>query len=52
MREPDFIIGGAERPYIRRWWIIPRNKLFNIYLHQVLRDDDERPCGNPVRISC
>lgn len=41
-REPDFIIGGAERPYIRRWWVIPRNRLFNIYLHQFLRSDDDR----------
>lgn len=41
-RDPDFVIGGQERPYIRRWWLIPRNKLFNIYLHQVLRSDDDR----------
>jgi len=41
-RKPDFIIGGAENPYIRRWWIIPRNTIFNIYLHNMLRDDDDR----------
>lgn len=41
-RPPDFVIGGTERPYIRRWWIIPRNRRFNIYLHQILRDDDDR----------
>lgn len=42
MRKPDFIIGGADAPYLRRWWVIPRNKWFNIYLHQFLRDDDDR----------
>jgi hypothetical protein len=26
-REPDFIIGGRERPYLRRHWLIPRNPL-------------------------
>lgn len=41
-REPDFIIGGKDNPYIRRWWVIPRNKIFNIYLHEILRPDDDR----------
>jgi hypothetical protein len=41
-RAPDFVIGGAARPYLRRWWVIPRNPLFNIYLHQFLRSDDDR----------
>lgn len=41
-REPDFIIGGKDDPYLRRWWIIPRNPIFNIYLHQFLRDDEDR----------
>lgn len=40
-RPPDFVIGGDD-PYLRRWWLIPRNRLFNIYLHQILRDDDDR----------
>jgi hypothetical protein len=41
-RAPDFIIGGAENPYLKRWWLIPRNRLFNIYLHEFIRDDDDR----------
>jgi hypothetical protein len=41
-REPDFIIGGKEDPYLLRWWVIPRNRFFNIYLHKFLRDDDDR----------
>lgn len=42
MRKPDFIIGGPDRPYMLRWWIIPRNRWFNIYLHKIMRDDDDR----------
>src|SRR5580704_9904819 len=41
-RPPDFIIGGNEFPYMRRWWVIPRNRIFNIYLHHFLRSDDDR----------
>ena len=41
-REPDFYIGGKENPYLLRWWVIPRNRFFNIYLHKFLRDDDDR----------
>jgi hypothetical protein len=41
-RPPDFVIGGTERPYLRRWFVIPRNPIFNIYLHQFLRSDDDR----------
>lgn len=39
---PHMCIGGAERPYLRRWYLIPRNRWFNVYLHQFLRDDDDR----------
>lgn len=41
-REPDVIIGGADSAYMRRWWLIPRNRYFNIYLHHFLRSDDDR----------
>lgn len=41
-RAPDIVIGGSEDPYMRRWWLIPRNRWFNIYLHQFCRSDDDR----------
>lgn len=41
-RPPDFVIGGQGRPYLRRWFVIPRNLVFNVYLHQFLRSDDDR----------
>lgn len=41
-RQPDILIGGHEAPYLRRWHIIKRNAWFNIYLHNMLRNDDDR----------
>jgi len=41
-REPDRIIGGEEDAYMKRWFVIPRNRIFNIYLHRFLRSDDDR----------
>jgi hypothetical protein len=40
--KPHFIIGGPDNPYMYRWYLIPRNRRFNIYLHKFLRDDDDR----------
>ena len=42
MRAPDFIIGSRDNPYLHRWYVIPRNMRFNIYLHHFLRSDDDR----------
>lgn len=39
MRKPDRIINGD---YLHRWYIIPRNRFFNIYLHKFGRSDDDR----------
>lgn len=41
-RAPDQIIGRADDHYLRRWYLIPRNPVFNIYLHHFLRSDDDR----------
>ena len=41
-RDPDFVIGGVNDRYLRRWWVIPRNPVFNVYLHEFCRDDDDR----------
>lgn len=41
-REPDVILGEADDPYMLRWWVIPRNRFFNIYLHKFMRSDDDR----------
>lgn len=42
-RQPDFIIRpDGHTTYLNRWWMIPRNKIFNNYVHQFLRSDDDR----------
>ena len=41
-RPPDFVIGSDEDPYLLRWWVIPRNRVFNVYLHYFMRSDDDR----------
>lgn len=41
-RPPDFVIGPTADPYLRRWWVIPRNRRFNVYLHQIRKSDDDR----------
>ncbi len=38
-RPPDVVIGEK---YLRRWWVIPRNPVFNIYLHHFQNSDDDR----------
>jgi len=38
-RDPDFTIGDR---YLERWYVIPRNRIFNIYLHRFGRSDDDR----------
>ncbi|WP_235631105.1 hypothetical protein [Mycobacteroides abscessus] len=41
--EPHQPIGAeGEPPYLLRWYVIPRNRWLNIYLHKFLRDDDDR----------
>jgi hypothetical protein len=39
--EPNFIIGDPADPYMKRWWVIPRNAQFNVYLHQILKSDTD-----------
>jgi hypothetical protein len=42
LEAPDLFIGGIANPYLVRWFVIPRNPLFNVYLHRVVRSDDDR----------
>lgn len=41
-RPPDIVIGTPSDPYMHRWYVIPRNRWFNVYLHKFLRNDDDR----------
>jgi hypothetical protein len=37
--EPHFIIGDR---YLLRWYVLPRNRWINVYLHKFLHDDEDR----------
>lgn len=37
--EPHFVIGDR---YLLRWYVIPRNRFLNVYLHHFLHDDEDR----------
>jgi hypothetical protein len=43
-RQPDLILPGhkGEPDYMRRWWLWPRNRWFNAYLHRLGSSDDAR----------
>lgn len=36
---PDLDIGPG---YMHRWHVIPRNRWFNVYVHKIMKDDDDR----------
>ena len=41
-RAPDFVIPNDQGIYLRRWWLLPRNPLFNVYLHEICGNDEDR----------
>lgn len=49
---PNLNIGGEDDPYLRRWYVIPRNRWFNIYLHNIVRSDDDRALHDHPWINC
>lgn len=51
-RPPDFTIWQYETVYLQRWWVIPRNRWFNIYLHHFLRSDDDRALHDHPWANC
>ena len=50
-RPPDRVINNG---YLLRWYVIPRNPIFNIYLHKFMADDDDRALHDHpwVSLSC
>lgn len=41
-REPDFVIGDKSNPYMLRWHLQKSKTDSSVYLHCILRDDDDR----------
>lgn len=42
MRRPDFVVHNASGPYLSRWYLIPRNRWLNVYLHRFDGSDEDR----------
>jgi hypothetical protein len=36
----SILVGPPDRPYYRRYFVIPRNRYFNVYLHYFMRSDE------------
>jgi hypothetical protein len=51
-RAPDFVIGGHDRPYLLRWFLVPRNPVLNVYLHCFLRSDDDQALHDHPWANC
>lgn len=41
-RQPHQIIGPDNDPYMLRWFVLPKNPWFKVYVHKFLRSDEER----------
>lgn len=43
LNRADLYIGGRENPYLLRWHLVRKDRWpVNVYLHRMLRDDDDR----------
>jgi hypothetical protein len=42
--KPDLTIAPTGEPYLRRWWVLPRNQVVGVYLHHFQSSDDPRAC--------
>lgn len=41
-RPCDIYLGRRDDHQLERWYVIPRNDQFNVYIHRFLRSDDDR----------
>lgn len=41
-RRPDEVLGEQHSIYLERWYLIPHNRYFNVYLHAFHRSDEDR----------
>lgn len=41
-RAPDEVVGPESDPYLLRWYLRPKSRDGNLYLHGILRSDDDR----------
>lgn len=41
-RPPDFFVGDQDAPHMLRWYVVPRNRLLNVYLHRIVKSDADQ----------
>ena len=42
-RAPDLVLTRDDGSvYLKRWWMIPRNRFLNVYFHEFLGSDEDR----------
>lgn len=46
-RQPHQVIYNNGVAYLQRWYLLPHNRWFNIYLHRFLCSDDPTPHDHP-----
>lgn len=53
LRQPDFVVHhkGHAKPYLTRWYILPRNRWLNAYLHRYDGSDLQRALHDHEYIS-
>ena len=39
-RRPHQVVGPAHDPYLLRWFLLPRNRFVNVYLHKFTASDE------------
>lgn len=39
-KQPDYVIGTPDDPYMQRWWLRKDNTRGNVYLHRILKNDE------------
>lgn len=49
---PDQVIGDWHRPYLLRWFLLPKNRFLNVYLHRFMRSDDDRALHDHPWVNC
>ncbi|MDV3133333.1 hypothetical protein [Mycobacterium sp. 29Ha] len=39
-RQPHQVVETSRAPYLVRWFVLPRNRFLNVYLHKFIASDD------------
>jgi len=53
-RKPDLVVGKNSEGwiYLTRWFVVPKNRFFNIYVHRMEKNDDIRALHDHPWVNC